>query len=306
MITLHDTFTFTFLSTICPMLHLLRRCYVVTWKHKPTRIRTTRWLFFIEQTFILFFNHFVGSFTLDNILECYADFIYYKYELKMEENGNFPTIKQLNRNLCIFCQKRKQTEDCIGSTAKGYASMKKAAHKRCGLIDLIYGGNLQQYLISPMENVCYHPTCFSDFTNKTHISRLKPKNSQNQNNFSSEGPASVETTDWNLCILCQSPTTSKGDRLRKVSGNAAVKIEELAAKDRHFNARIEGRVDLIPRQGSYHGLCLLNINKLFDQNNATKRQNVSLDQLCDELRFTANKKVSLLLRFHTTLTHLLA
>lgn len=82
---------------------------------------------------------------------------------------------ELNKNLCIFCQKYKPLEKCTPATEEGFATIQESAKHRLNTVDTKYGAYLDQYLSMSIDNVKYHAKCRSDFTNKTLISRLKIK-----------------------------------------------------------------------------------------------------------------------------------
>ena len=57
---------------------------------------------------------------------------------------------------------------------------------------------IDRVLYCDHDNVCYHKSCYSIFTSKAIISRLKSTNKKESNES-----AVCQFLKWNMCIFCQ-------------------------------------------------------------------------------------------------------
>lgn len=147
---------------------------------------------------------------------------------------------ELNINLCVICQKHKPLEECKQATDVNFNSFMESAKSRQLVIDTKYGAYLEQYLSLSKEVAKYHKKCYSSFTNKTLISRLKKKT------FDSEAGQENTSipTEFTDCVLCQSKkkerSTSNRNR-RHIIKNRRVREERqclmLAHKRYQFSCR---------------------------------------------------------------------
>lgn len=205
---------------------------------------------------------------------------------------------EVNNDLCVFCKLKKPSEVCNSATDIGFATFQESAKKRILTIDTKYGAFLDHYLNLSRENLQYHRKCYSDFTNKSKISRLHEHNpsvnsESQQTNYSANASTAsfVQVTDWSLCVICQK--VKQKDHLRKVSADVATKFEELAKWDDLLFARIRD-TNLEAAHVSYHGLCLIDLERRCKKKStAAQKKPSAFNDLCAELRASADGKVSL-------------
>lgn len=223
-----------------------------------------------------------------------------------------------NQKLCIFCNEKKQSEECKPATDAGFSSFRESAKNRLFTIDSKYGAFLNQYLNLCRDNVQYHRKCYSNFTNKTLISRLPRRNltvdSEPEQRdiadftnqtlismlqgcnanvgdvFQQSKSVTTSSTDWSLCVICQDE--KKGtDHLRKFSGDTASKIETFAEVDNSVFMRIKD-IDLIVAQVQHHGLCLIDLERRYKKKiTHVQKKPSAFNDLCAELRASVDAKV---------------
>lgn len=221
-------------------------------------------------------------------------------------------------NVCVLCKQNKKAETCIAATDAGYVTFMESANNRKCKIDHKYGLFLDDYLNMHREDLRYHRKCYSDFTNKTMISRLKSSvpelarepdlddlsnhailstlNQLTPSGTPSTGPsnsACVSTaTDWSLCVVCQKEKPNSKDHLRQVSTDTATKIENFAEIDNVLFHRIKD-INLVHAKVQHHGLCLIDLERRYKQKTcAAQKKQSAFNGLCVELRIqSANQKV---------------
>ena len=111
------------------------------------------------------------------------------------------------------------------------------------------------------RDVFWHRQCYSDFTNKEHIQRLKNRALvTNLDGAIPEQPASatrrssLDPVDWKKCIFCQ--TDLKTVALNQVQTfETSVKILKNAKFDKEVSCRLAGISDLIAAEGKCHLKC---------------------------------------------------
>lgn len=230
-----------------------------------------------------------------------------------------PISHESVENVCILCRTDKKSEVCKSATNAGYVSLMESAKKRNNAIDHKYGVFLDGYLRLRLEDVRYHRKCYSEFTNKTLISRLQSRSDapdahepeQNSvsdltdhallsiihgldSSISSEQPESAVITqniDWSLCVICQKDKPNSKDHLRSFSADTAVKIESFAEIDNMLYDRIKD-TNLAHSEVQHHGLCLLDLERRYKQKtSAPQKKQSAFNGLCVELRASVDKKV---------------
>lgn len=228
------------------------------------------------------------------------------------------TMKKVAKaqKLCIFCHENKHSEDCKPATETGFTSFRESAKNRKHVIDAKYGDRLDQYLNLSLDEVQYHRKCYSNFTNKTLISRLPRCNlsvgdeseqvdladltnqtliSMLQGSSASTGSVpeqstTILATNWNLCVICQDEKKST-DHLRKVSNDSASKIETFAEVDNALFMRIKD-IDMVAAKVQHHGLCLIDLERRYNKKVANVQKKPSaFNDLCAELRASTDGKV---------------
>lgn len=202
--------------------------------------------------------------------------------------------KEINKNLCIICHKRKSSDDDLSELQeRGKKRLLAAAKDRKDLRSEVFFDAVVRvehaFETWPETIFKYHRGCYSDFTNKTLIDRLKPKNISNENE-SEEPPIRVTRTvvgrvDWQKCILCQESTKEHARQVMTV--NMSEKILALKDCDIKLHTRLSGETDLIAKGAVYHSTCFLKATsaaKKFKGN--TNESNLALIELCKEVRIS--------------------
>lgn len=212
-------------------------------------------------------------------------------------------------NLCIFCRKSSKSEICKKATDKGYSTFRESVKSRKEKFDFKFGSFLEEYDNVKFEDVQYHRSCYSNFTNKTLISRLRSREQNDKEpdqcdeetatkprtptlsvrrSSTASSSSCFRVTDWSMCIICQECKKGR-DHLRKVNITSAQKIESLAEIDNSLFTRIKD-VNLEVVQAVHHGLCLIDLERQYNQKAAKEpKKKKAFKDLCDELRVQNDK-----------------
>ena len=129
------------------------------------------------------------------------------------------------------------------------------------------------------RDVFWHRQCYSDFTNKEHIQRLKNRaliakldEAIPEPPTSATRRSSLDPVDWKKCIFCQ--TDLKTVALNQVQTfETSDKILKNAKFDKEVSCRLAGISDLIAAEWKYHFKCyarfLRNTQKIPQDDQAT-------------------------------------
>ena len=104
---------------------------------------------------------------------------------------------------------------------------------------------IDRVLYCDNERLCYHKNCYSSFTSKTNISRLKSVKS----NESTESPivslrSSVPKLLWNKCIFCQEEKSDKLKTIMVLEGTSK-KILDASKYHKILSVKLANVIDLV-------------------------------------------------------------
>lgn len=181
----------------------------------------------------------------------------------------------VNWNNCMICQKSdtKILNVPHKASPNGIKKFTDSALERIKYNDTEYVNVLdilQSHKISDIcDDIVWHSKCYSDFTHKDHLARLKrrfQKNIfQNKEKIIVDEPncatlKKAETrqqrvpVDWLKCIFCQTEISKSKPRNVECM-NTSEKILNLSKKDDILRSRLAGVSDLIASEGKYHLKC---------------------------------------------------
>ena len=165
---------------------------------------------------------------------------------------------------CFFCGGRgdlrclsEEGKDRIIEAAKERQRLNDKASS--SIIEKILSGNGQE-----IPQFKYHHQCYSNFTHKGKIERLRKKHEESLTKLN-EGETSREENrpsrrssrehaiDWNLCMFCQD--TSIGNMHNVSTMELSEKIISLAQSDLIMRVRMANVSDLVASEGKYHLKC---------------------------------------------------
>ena len=142
----------------------------------------------------------------------------------MEPACSFKRERPIEYSLCIICQETKKEN--LRSTDTGLSTLINAAKLRQTFKDPNNRTAIENILSpshsNPAGPMKWHKTCYSTFTSKSHIDRLKKSQTTITSTCSSscsEQPAaeiaratrssSGKAIDWELCMFCEKHTEDK-------------------------------------------------------------------------------------------------
>ena len=167
---------------------------------------------------------------------------------------------EINYTKCIICQTDKSDKLRAGSV-QGYDRIMQCAHERHKKKDIDNRDSRDRIISSVHGNVCWHSNCYSSFTSKTHIDRLKkihtePCTSQNTSIETQKLRRTEKHIHWDKCMFCQERCN---DQLHSVqSFNTSKKIIDATRYDHKLSVAFAGICDLIASEGKYHLKCYAN------------------------------------------------
>lgn len=212
--------------------------------------------------------------------------------------------KDIDFSACVLCEKTKSDRLCAVED-KGLSRLSEVTHLRKILQDKKWASvilKVENILQSDVaKNLKYHKSCYSDYTNKTMIERLRKKSTHVAADSGNVATVDRESRkclrqqgsnvpDCKLCIFCQSERKERSKQI--MSFNMENKIKQLAKVNYELGLNIAGVSDLIASEARYHSSCLLK-----NQQNAKKfeclpsevTRNAAFTQICFELTSAANK-----------------
>ena len=125
------------------------------------------------------------------------------------------------------------------------------------------------------EDLHWHKSCYTKYTDKGKISRLrKSLDSLNTLTSSAALRSGTPPTDWKLCMFCQDGETPKKETLRSVTTfKMSQQIIEEAKYEHDLSLRLTGVNDLIAAEGKYHPNCYKKCMR-----NVSRSSNVAKDE----------------------------
>ena len=146
-------------------------------------------------------------------------------------------LTKLEIELCLICQKRTHEETRDASSA-GLISVKDASSTQTkfhcdAYIDTIDMQNSNTHVLNdPSKKLIWHKSCYSSFTSKSHLERLKKRyeknlpasstSEQEQQAVPRLSRTVIPPVDYKLCIFCQADTGSSDDIRRVMTKSKTV------------------------------------------------------------------------------------
>ena len=224
--------------------------------------------------------------------------------LKMEEVLNLKRQLSIDFSLCIFCQNSKTRGDVFDASVQGFETLRQANRLRRNMhdsknIDII--DRLDNLFASDQtEQVLWHKSCYSTFTDKNKLERLRNKqNVVPQRDMTDVSTSSnptgitlrkdVKPVDWKLCIFCQSVETKT--HLRSVmTKKMSEEIINSAYLDHNIGIRLAGVIDLIAAEAKYHLMCFSSFTRTTTKvRQQTNTCDLAMIWLCKELCVSAER-----------------
>ena len=137
-------------------------------------------------------------------------------------------------------------------SVQGYDRIMQCAHERHKKKDIDNRDSIDRIISSVHGNVCWHSNCYSSFTSKTHIDRLKmihtePCTSQNTSIETKKLRSTEKHIHWDKCMFCQERCN---EQLHSVqSFNTSKKIIDATRYDHKLSLAFAGICDLIASEG---------------------------------------------------------
>lgn len=176
---------------------------------------------------------------------------------------------------CIICQKDRGGCPLRQATQAGVETLRnslatRVSHNCTKFLEAI--DRLQDVVFEKVSLV-WHKDCFSSFTSKTHLERLKRRSatssvSDNTNETHvTTTRSSVSSMQWEKCIFCQLET---GDALHQVQTLEASSKVMLNAKNTSpvLCYRVAGVADLVAAEAKYHLKCYVTFFRKAEKQNA--------------------------------------
>ena len=153
----------------------------------------------------------------------------------------------------------------------------------------------------------WHRQCYSEFTHKVKIERLKEKqqynaNSKRRKSTESEAGLAASTStvgtgktcrrivpqvDWSLCMFCQQLKPREA-LISVTTFNVSTSILEKSYLDNTIRVRLAGVSNLMAAEGKYHKRCLSAYQYHTGKNKEkSKNTDIALIFLCSKLRYAA-------------------
>ena len=194
---------------------------------------------------------------------------------------------------CLF---RGGKDDIRCSSEEGKNRIIDAARERQRLNDTASSSIIEKILSENEQDIAtfkYHHKCYSNFTDKGKIARIRKKHESTTE--SNEGETSKGKTkssrcssrehsiDWNLCMFCQDKSVTTMHNVSTME--LSEKIIGLAQSDLIMRVRMANVSDLVASEGKYHLKCWVlfqrKISRLAKQGHKIK--DPCLDKICSDI-----------------------
>ena len=210
----------------------------------------------------------------------------------MEPRSSFKRRSDTDFEKCLICQRDRQSKILHGG-AQGIKTIKECAQERLKRKDSVNRDCIDRILSYDGDRLIWHKECYSTFTSKTLISRLRdtdtvlvnqPTSSDTVKNLRSKS----STIDWGLCLFCQQCSRKTVHSVE--SFHTSNKIMQSVPYDHKLKVALGGVSDLMAAEGKYHLACyskFLRDSAEFKEH--AQKTGVAMGWLCTELRQSASK-----------------
>lgn len=168
--------------------------------------------------------------------------------------------------LCLICQKRMHEKTRAASSAVKDASAEQTQF-HCdaynNTIDVLKSNT--HVLNDPSKKLIWHKSCYSSFTSKSHLERLKKRyeknlpasstSEQDQQAVPRLSSIVIPPVDYKMCIFCQEDIGNSNNIRRVMTKSTLNKILKHKDSDYFLSCRLVGVSCLIAAEVCYHTLC---------------------------------------------------
>ena len=175
----------------------------------------------------------------------------------MEPRSSFKRRSDTDFEKCLICQTDRQSKILHGG-AQGIKTIKECAQERLKRKDSVNRDCIDRIISCDGDRLIWHKECYSTFTSKTLISRLRdtdtvlvnqPTSSDTVKNLRSKS----STIDWGLCLFCQQCSRKTVHSVE--SFHTSNKIMQSVPYDHKLKVALGGVSDLMAAEGKYHLAC---------------------------------------------------
>jgi hypothetical protein len=195
---------------------------------------------------------------------------------------------------CLFCGGKN---DLRNLSRDGNNRIIEAARERQTLDDTASASIIDRILRNEGQDLSstlfYHRKCYSNFTHKGKIDRLKKKNeappiatiTSPEQSKSSRRSIREHSVDWNKCMFCQN---SEITNMHEVSTmTLSEKIIGLSQYDQVMRVRMSNVSDLMASEGKYHLKCWVyfqrRMNKVDKSKPESETKDPCLEKICADV-----------------------
>ena len=209
---------------------------------------------------------------------------------------------------CIFCQE-DASEKLLAAKEQGLSTLNKCVCQRQKLRDpqnrAATDRIVSVFTSEQTHLLIWHKSCYSSYTSKERISRLKKSeqglSDHEKSSHPSTSAAELLTTpasrlrsssspmNWEACIFCQNVVANT--KLSSVTTmKTSQRILEAAKFDQCRHVRMAGVSDLIASEGKYHPNCYKKFLRITSSTKEKSQQtDLAMQWLIDELKLAADK-----------------
>lgn len=135
------------------------------------------------------------------------------------------------------------------------------------------------------DMVVWHKGCFSSFTSKEHLQRLKKRSATVVTPDTEVRPQptttrrSVDIMQWEKCIFCQENTSDSLHQILTLPTSKKV-MERAMQVDPILSYRVAGVSDLVAPEAKYHLKCYVHFSRKVDKLGAENVSGAVFDPVC--------------------------
>ena len=201
--------------------------------------------------------------------------------------------QEANYKNCLFCGGKG---DLRNSSDEGKNRIIEAARERQRFNDIASSSIINRILPERGQDIPqfkYHHKCYSNFTDKGKLERLRKKHESTtkltvgetstgkQQAKPSRRSSREHAIDWNLCMFCQDKNVKSTHNVSTME--LSRKIIGLAQSDFIMRVRLSNISDLVASEGKYHLKCWVNFQRKMTQASKLDIQDPCLEKLCSNI-----------------------